>query len=111
MSEEELKERVSELEDQLAATRRELKIVQGQLTTTLNNWEQAKGKMRRQKAELDARARNLEERENRTAEDIASEKVEYWKGQCEKAREEAEMYRSKLSMAVDSAQEIGRLID
>ena len=106
-----LTEHVGEIEDQLAATRRELKIVQGQLTLTLNNWEQAKGKLRRQKVDLDTRALNLEERENRTAEDIASEKVEYWKSQCEKAREEAEVYRSKYGDVVDKAKEMVRSMD
>lgn len=99
-------ERTGELEDQLAATKRELKLTRGQLATTLNNWEQAKGKLRRQKADLDARTLNIEERENRTAEDVAFEKVEYWKGQCEKAREEAEMYRLKYGKAVNKAHEI-----
>ena len=90
-------ERVAQLEDELAATKRELKLVRGELTLTLNNWEQAKGKLRREKEELDARKRKLDERDKLTVEEIADERVGYWKDQCEKARAQCEEFRATLS--------------
>lgn len=104
-------ERIAELEDELAATKRELKLTRGQFTTTLNNWEQAKGKLRREKAALDERKRNLDARDAQTAEQMCAEQANYWKAQCEKAREERDEWRAMCGELMDAAGEIRRIAD
>lgn len=101
--------RIGELEDELAATRRELKLAQGNLSLTLNNWEQAKGKIRRKEAELADRKRRLDERDQKAVEEICDDRADYWKGQCERARSEAERYRSLYGRCMDLAHEMERL--
>lgn len=104
-----MKERIGQLEDELRATKRELKLINGQLTTTLNNWEQAKGKLERQRIELSERSRKLDERDAQTADERAKANVDYWKRQAEKAREEAEKWRSAFGEILDACHEVHRI--
>lgn len=105
------REYVGKLDDELRATKRELKIINGQLTVTLNNWEQAKGKLDRERRELDERKRKLDERDAKTAEEMSAEQVGYWKAQAEKARAEAEKYRAACGRMLDLADEMKGVIE
>lgn len=95
---------IGELHDELAATKRELKLINGQLTTTLNNWEQAKGKLERQRMELANREKRLDERDAQTPDEMARARISKLVEQRDKAMAQCEEYREKLGRAVDNAQ-------
>ena len=99
-----------ELRDELAATKKHLKVAQGQLSVTLNNWEQAKGNLRRQKEALALRAAKLDERDAKTADEIAAEEIDRWKAKAEKARDDAETWRKACGDVLDAADEIHRIM-
>ena len=99
-----------ELRDELAATKKHLKVAQGQLSVTLNNWEQAKGNLRRQKEALDLRAVKLDDRDAKTADEIAAEEIDRWKAKAEKARDDAETWRKACGDVLDAADEIHRIM-
>lgn len=100
-----LQSALGDVEDQLHATKQELRLTRAQLSNTLNNWEQAKGKLRRQEEELERRRKNLDARDEMTADKRAHEKIEYWRRRAKDARAEAEGYREKLSKVLDVIQE------
>ena len=101
-----LKEERDGLQDLLRALERELKIARGDLNLTLNNWEQAKGKIRRQTEELAERKRKLDERDRQTIEEIRDDRADYWKSRAEKAEKEREQWRSKCGKLMGLANEM-----
>ena len=101
-----LRATIDSLKDELAASRRELKMARGELSVTLNNWEQAKGKLDRRKAELDGRERMLRERGDRSAEEPAGETVDALRAELAAAEGEREEYRSRLGRVLDGLEAI-----
>lgn len=97
------RESIGALEDELAATKKELKIINGQLTTTINNWEQAKGKLNREREAFNERSKKLDERDAQTADAITQARIDKLLEQRDKARAEAERYRTLLGIARDHA--------
>ena len=96
------------LEDELRAVKRQLKQEQGMHSVTLNNWEQAKGKLRRERESLQAWKAKLDERDARAVEDIAAEQVaqyrekaEYWKGRAEESWERLSAVKEAVAGVVD----------
>lgn len=85
----------AELEDANAALERELKSARGELSVTLNNWEQAKGKIRREKDELANRRKKLDELAA-NPEGPLHAKIERLEERCEKLEAERDSLKAKL---------------
>ena len=101
--------RIGQLEDELRATKRELKLTRGELKLTLNNWEQAKGKLERQRIELSNREKRLDERDAQTAGQLTAAYLNKIQGQVDKARDDAERWRSAFGEILDACHEIHRV--
>ena len=96
------------LEDELRAVKRQLKQEQGQHSVTLNNWEQAKGKLKRERESLQHWKEKLDERDARAVEDIAAEQVaqcrekaEYWKARAEESWERLSAVKEAVGSVVE----------
>lgn len=104
----EAKKTIAELEDQLNTAKKELGIAQGELSVNLNNWEQAKGKIRREKQELYAydmslreKARILDLKEERDLEEVVEERFAKLQMEVKEDREAYKALKDKLSSIRD----------
>ena len=77
-------------------------------SVTLNNWEQAKGKLQRERESLQAWKDRLDERDARAVEEIAAEQVEaltkkaeYWKARAEESWERLSAVKEAVGSVVE----------